>query len=366
MAQELKYKEVFGKILQSKLPFVLYKKPEDEEVFGLIQKDVNLWFVQDFEKDQGFVFAPYSNSEEKILIQSDAKLTFDMGELDITASGYKGMNVNGLFGSDVEAPDFETLREDHLLKVKKGIEAVKSGEVDKIVISREELWKAQKVDFSAIFKDLVNSYNDAFVYIWFHPLVGMWIGATPELLIEKDDEFIHSTAIAGTRKIEETGDWGQKEIKEQKLVSDYVVDVFEKNLLSSTRQFGPETIKAGKLEHLKTDVTGELSSASNINYLINSLHPTPAVCGLPLAKAKGFIEEIEGYKRDFYTGFLGELNIDNHTELYVNLRCLQVVRDGVKFFVGGGITEESNAEAEWEETVNKSKTLKDIVLNHLS
>lgn len=367
MSQKLKYKEVFGKILQSKLPFVLYKKPEEEEVYGLIQKDANMWFVQDFDKDQGFVFAPYISSEEKVLIKSDAKLIFDMGELDVTTStSYKGMNVNGLFGSEVIGPDSEKLRDDHLQKVKQCINEIKSGNLDKVVITREELWEAKNVDFSAIFKDLVNSYDDAFVYIWFHPLVGMWIGATPEMLVEKDDEFIHSTAIAGTRDIEDKSEWGHKEIQEQKLVSDYVVDIFEKNLLSSTREFGPETVKAGRLEHLKTDITGELSSSSNINYLINSLHPTPAVCGLPLAEAKEFINDTEGYSRDFYTGFLGELNIENHTELYVNLRCLQVVKEGVKFFVGGGITAESKAENEWNETVSKSKTLKDIVLNHLS
>jgi len=366
MNQKLKYKEVFGKILQSKLPFVLYKKPEEEEVYGLIQKDANLWFVQDFEEDKGFVFAPYSNSEERILLKSDARLIFEMDDLDISTSGYKGMNVNGLFGFDVEEPNMESLREEHILKIKKGIDAVKSGELDKVVISRSELWKAKKVDFSAIFKDLVNSYDDAFVYIWFHPLVGMWIGATPEMLLEKDDKFVHSTAIAGTRTIETKGDWGHKEVQEQKIVSDYVLDIFDKNLLSSVKEFGQETVKAGKLEHLKTDITGELSDASNINYLINSLHPTPAVCGLPLAKAKKFIESTENSNRDFYSGFLGELNIDNHTELYVNIRCLQVVKDGVKFFVGGGITAESKPESEWEETVNKSKTLKDIVLNHLS
>ena len=367
MSQELKYKEVFGKILQSKLPFVLYKKPEEEEVFGLIQKDANMWFVQDFEKDKGFVFAPYNNSEERILIKSDAKMTFDMENLDITVPANKGMDVNGIFNGEVSSPNFDSLKEEHLQKVKKAIEAVKSGIIDKVVITREELWTANRVDFSAIFKDLVNSYNDAFVYIWFHPLVGMWIGATPEMLVERDDEYIHSTAVAGTRKADDNNaEWGQKEIIEQKLVSDYVVDIFDKNLLSSVQQFGPETSKAGTLEHLKTDITGELSYSSNINYLVNSLHPTPAVCGIPLDKSKTFISAIEGYDRYFYTGFLGELNIDNHTEFYVNLRCLQVVKEGVKFFVGGGITKDSKPEDEWEETVNKSKTLKDIVLNHLS
>ncbi|MEN8138247.1 MAG: chorismate-binding protein [Bacteroidota bacterium] len=369
MSQVLKYKEVFGKILESKLPFVLYKKPEEEDVYGFIQKDVNIWFVQDFEKDQGFVFSPYEGEEEKILLKSDARLTFEMDDLDISTA-YKGMNVQGLFNDSVVAPDTEADKQKHINVVNKAIDSLKKGEIDKVVLTRAELWKAGKVNFSAIYRDLVNTYDDAFVYIWFHPMVGMWIGATPELLIEKDDNYIHSTAIAGTRKYNNAEDsvieWGSKELQEQKIVSDYIVEVFEKNLMTSIREFGPETIHAGKVEHLKTDITGEMSESTNFNYLIGSLHPTPAVGGVPLKKAKQFIKDNEGHRRDFYTGFLGELNIDNHTELYVNLRCLQVVRDGVKFFVGGGITEDSLAESEWEETVNKSNTLKDIVLNHLS
>lgn len=366
MSQALKYKEVFGKILESKLPFVLYKKPEEEDVYGLMQKDVNIWFVQDFDKDQGFVFSPFDKKEEKVLIKSDAKMKFDMDDLEIS-TGYKGMNVNGLFNEKVVGPDFEKEKNKHIALVNKAILSLKKGEIDKVVLSRAELWKAEKVDFSAIFKDLVNTYNDAFVYIWFHPLVGMWIGATPELLLERDDEFIHTTALAGTRKYCETNEkWGEKELDEQKMVSDYVVNIFDKNLLKEVREFGPETIQAGKIEHLKTDVTGELSNSSNINYLIRSLHPTPAVCGVPFDESRTFIKENESYNRDFYTGFLGELNLDNHTELYVNIRCLQVVKSGVKFFVGGGITKDSDAENEWQETVNKSNTLKDIVLNHLS
>lgn len=367
MSQALKYKEVFGKILESKLPFVLYKKPEEEEVYGLLQKDSNLWFVQDFEEDKGFVFAPYDSGQEKVLLKSDAVMIFEMDDLDIT-TGYKGMNVNTLFDDKVEGVDIQSEKNKHIEKVSKAIDALKSGELDKVVISRSELWNARKVDFSAIFRDLVNTYDDAFVYIWFHPLVGMWIGATPELLLEKDEKYIHSTAVAGTRAFDtdNSDEWGHKDLNEQKIVSDFVVNVFEKNLMTSVQEFGPETISAGKLEHLKTDVTGNLTEMSNFNFVVGSLHPTPAVCGVPVAKAKEKIEELEAYNRDFYTGFLGELNIGDHTELYVNLRCLQVVKEGVRFFVGGGITIDSIPEKEWEETVLKSNTLKDIVLNHLS
>ncbi|MCK5825149.1 MAG: chorismate-binding protein [Ichthyobacteriaceae bacterium] len=367
MGETLKYKEVFGKILESKLPFVLYKKPEEDDVYGIMQKNVNIWFVKDFDKDEGFVFSPYENEQERVLLKPDAKMKFEMDDLDIT-SGYKGLNVNGYFDQSVEQPDSLVNKIKHINIVEKAISDIKEGKLSKVVISREELWKAKKVDFAAVFQDLVNTYNDAFVYIWFHPMVGMWIGATPELLIERDDDYIHATSLAATRPLLEGVDeeWGDKEKDEQQMVTDFVLDTFEKNLLTSIQVHGVETVQAGGVEHLKTDVTGELTSASDINYLINSLHPTPAVCGVPFHKAQRFLKEHEGYERNFYAGFLGEINMNNHTELYVNLRCMQVVRNGVKLFVGGGITKDSNAESEWDETVKKSNTLKDIVLNHLS
>jgi isochorismate synthase len=362
--EKLKYKEAFAKILKSKLPFVLYSKPDEEDVYGFLQKDVNLWFVQDLEKDKGFVFAPYSSEQEKILIKSDAKLHFDMEGSD-EGFNFKSMQVDNLFENKVEGPDQKIEKEKHIKLVSKAIESLKDGELDKVVIAREELWKANKVDFSAIYSDLVFEYPEAFVYIFFHPLVGMWIGATPELFLEFDDESAHSNSLAATKKSDDNRAWTEKEEQEQQIVSDYIQEIFDKNMLNAVKTHGPRTVQAGALEHLKSDITGLVSEMTNFNYLINQLHPTPAVCGQPLDKAKEFIENNEGFNRYFYTGFLGELNIDDRSEFYVNLRCLQVVREGVKFFMGGGITAKSDPEAEWNETTAKSAVLKDIVLKHL-
>ena len=112
------------------------------------------------------------------------------------------------------------------------------------------------------------------------------------------------------------------------------------------------------------------------------MHPTPAVCGLPKEAAKAFILENENYNREFYTGFLGELNfeaqlkprsgkrnIENRayaitktsTQLYVNLRCMQLDGNNASIYVGGGITESSDAESEWHETVSKSLVIKSIL-----
>ena len=110
------------------------------------------------------------------------------------------------------------------------------------------------------------------------------------------------------------------------------------------------------------DFTPILSNAS-IKDFVSSLHPTPAVCGLPMKAAKDFIIKNEGYNREFYTGFLGALNFENEkTELFVNLRCMQYVENKkLALYVGGGITKDSNATLEWDETENKTKTMLDVL-----
>ena len=101
--------------------------------------------------------------------------------------------------------------------------------------------------------------------------------------------------------------------------------------------------------------------------LIDKLHPTPAVCGLPKETAKQFILKNEGYDREFYTGFLGELNIDfrtfkkDNSDLFVNLRCMEVEKNTATIYVGCGITKDSIPEMEYIETVNKSMTIRKVV-----
>ena len=134
--------------------------------------------------------------------------------------------------------------------------------------------------------------------------------------------------------------------------------------------------------HFQTDVNARLKQNISLSALIKNLHPTPATCGLPKDNAKSFILENENYNRKYYTGFLGELNfkqkstrnknrrnvennayalIKNETNLYVNLRCMQIKNNKATLYVGGGITKDSNPELEWQETVNKTNTMKSIL-----
>lgn len=190
-------------------------------------------------------------------------------------------------------------------------------------------------------------------------------------------------ALAGTQDFKGSLDvvWQDKEKQEQQLVTDFIID----HLKSSVERFtvsDVETVKAGNLLHLRTMISAQLKAQTSLKDIIESIHPTPAVCGLPKLASKQFILNNETYKREYYTGFLGELNLEttiaprsgrrnienrayavvrNSTQLYVNLRCMQIKNQQALIYVGGGITESSNPEKEWEETVSKSLVVKSVL-----
>jgi len=271
----------------------------------------------------------------------------------------------------------------HINRVKQGVEAINTSDIKKVVLSRQETVNLSETNPISIFKRLLERYKSAFVYCWYHPKVGLWLGATPETLIKIEGNRFSIMALAGTQDYKGSLDvvWQNKEKQEQQLVTDFIVD----NLKPSVDSFKVSdvaTVKAGNLVHLKTMISAQLKPDTPLKQVVKVLHPTPAVCGLPKESAKQFILEHEDYNREFYTGFLGELycettiaprsgrrNIENRayavsrtsTQLYVNLRCMQLKNQQAIIYVGGGITEGSNAESEWEETVSKSLVIKSIL-----
>ena len=148
--------------------------------------------------------------------------------------------------------------------------------------------------------------------------------------------------------------------------SEFILDNL-RTIASEVVVSSPYTAKAGNLLHIKTDIEGVLNENSTLREVVSVLHPTPAVCGLPKITAQDFILRNEGYNREYYTGFLGELNKDyttdaRETDLYVNLRCMQIKDNTAIVYMGCGITKDSVPEKEFIETVNKSMTMKKLIL----
>lgn len=338
-------------------PFVVYNKPNASEVFGLFQQNDDLNVITNQFDKQGFVFAPFNTTDRSVLFPLSAS-EFVRGEMLVTDT----IELQGVLSTNSDS------KSAHVELVKKGIEAIKKNHFKKVVLSRKEKVKCPEIDIIETYNKLLQTYPNAFVYVWFHPKEGLWFGATPETLLKVENNCFTTMALAGTQVYKEgvAPKWNPKEIEEQKIVTDYIVNklsIFSKELKISET----ETVKAGSLLHLRTEIKGELDvvKENGLFSLVDLLHPTPAVCGLPKEAAKQFILENEYYKRSYYTGFLGELNMgglhQNDSHLFVNLRCMEIKNNEALIFVGGGITKESNPEKEWEETVSKS----DIMLKVL-
>ena len=158
-------KDFFSYISQhynKNLPFVAYSLPNTFETKAVLQKDKALYKIEDY-NETGFVFAPFDIRKDAILMpysKSRTLLTLD----DIVIE------------KEEEKVHFDINNDEphHLHLVEKGIESINKGELQKVVLSRKETLDLEfPLDPLKVFKTLLNNYNSAFVYCWYHPKVGM-------------------------------------------------------------------------------------------------------------------------------------------------------------------------------------------------
>lgn len=331
---------------QNQLPFVVYAKPNEEILHGIFQNDAILHV---FENQKGFVFASFYNETNIVFPLTDSESCKEEINFEIEENSIQIEHKS----SESAQISFENL-------VQKGISEIEKGIFEKVVLSRK-IQVSQQVDFIKSYQNLLKKYPTAFRYLWFHPKVGLWMGATPEQLAKINDNTFETVALAGTQVVEENVTWHEKEIVEQQLVTDYIKSRTE-NLVESLQVSEAYTQKAGNLVHLKSDISGKLKSDISEIEVIKALHPTSAVCGMPLESARNFLLEYEKYNRKYYAGFLGEFQMQKQTNLFVNLRCCEIENDITTIYVGCGITKDSQADKEFIETENKAKTILSILV----
>lgn len=247
---------------------------------------------------------------------------------------------------------------------------IRATDIAKVVVSRlTERPLPDNFDPTDAFAELCVRYPQAFVSLVAIPGVGTWIGATPEVLLTVDSDSLTTMALAGTQRRPEDRPlaavtWGAKEKVEQEMVSAYIRAFFQQAGVAQVVEVGPHTVAAGNVVHLQTlfrvDAAGE-ARFTLANRVLQELHPTSAVCGMPKQKALAFILANEGYERSFYSGFLGPVHVAGESHLYVNLRCMRLGQSQATLFVGAGITANSDPAAEWRETELKAATMLSVL-----
>jgi len=340
---------------EQNLPFVIYSKPNSNITIGLFQSTDALYLLSNFSQE-GFIFAPFEFGTPCVFLKENVEIT---EEINTYSKTNFETSSNSSLEELSEKVNFENL-------VTKAINTIKLGSCKKIVVSRKEEVILNNFAIETSFKKMLNLYPTAFKYCMYHPKIGLWIGATPEQLVKVSGNEIKTVALAGTRLKQSALEWKVKEEQEQQFVTDYILENI-KPFVVETSISKPYTVAAGNIQHIKTDISAKINKLSSLKNIIEVLHPTPAVCGYPKNIALDFILKNENYQRTYYTGYLGELNYCFETnkyltsDLFVNLRCVQVKESEAEVFVGCGITIDSNPEMEYLETKNKSETMKKIL-----
>lgn len=328
----------------------------------------------------GFIFAPFCNAKERLFLEASHSFTFDDGQLRAQHTYTDDASANWW----TELPTASTVRphpastlpptphdDAFITLVEKCLAEIAEGQLEKIVPSRTKtIPLPEGFDLVETFQRLCATYPDAFISLVHIPGHGTWMGATPETLVSVEGQTIFKTvALAGTQRYQpgiplRDVTWTQKEIEEQALVERYIISCFKKIRLRDYEEYGPKTMVAGNLMHLRSDFRVDMKAMDFPHLgtrMLNLLHPTSAVCGMPLSPARAFLNKHEGYDRTFYAGFLGPVNVEDDTHLFVNLRCMQLAAQEALLYAGAGVTHDSIPEKEWEETEIKMNTLLNVI-----
>lgn len=240
--------------------------------------------------------------------------------------------------------------------------AILSKDVNKVVISREvKIQFDSIVNVESVIHNLLKQNINSFVFAYFKN-GKTFLGATPEILVQKEKNDILSFALAGTILRSDNNDELQKTIllkdsknrNEHQIVIDSIVDVMKKFtdelIVDDTKIL---TLK--NLHHLQTCIHG--SSNSSLLQWVKWLHPTPALGGHPVNKALQFIRNYEKHERGLYAAPIGIISGNGDGIFVAGIRSAMIEENIAYAYTGCGIVNKSNCKTEYIETNNKLKTI---------
>lgn len=357
--------------------FAIYRLPHQQQCTLILQTSgtpLELSSLTELNQRSGFVVAPFAmdDSHPLLLIRPD----------EVKEASLDAFEKYGTFSEKVthllresdalssrECHTFSEARQSYHESFAHFHQRLVAGDFRKLVLSRclSVPHSGDAAPF-ALFKTACSLYPRMFIALAYTPKSGLWLTATPEILLEGTSDRWCTIALAGTMKLD--GDalmgegahslWSTKNIEEQRVVASYIADRL-KPFAQHVLEEGPRTVRAANLVHLRSDFTFTLLNNKGVGELLQTLHPTPAVCGLPKEQAFRFILDHEPVPRQYYSGFMGPLDILQSTHLYVSLRCMQITASQYRLYAGGGLLKDSVEEQEWLETEAKLETMRSLL-----
>ena len=254
--------------------------------------------------------------------------------------------------------------------VKQATGAIDAGELAKVVVARE-VQAVGSIDPAVVLARLSSRFDSCAVF-GFGRGASCFVGASPEVLVELDDDVVTTFAVAGTapRGSTPAGD----DANAQRLASDpkeqaehhYVVEYLRTRLALAGVELDPtgetEVLTLPGIHHLSTMVSGRIAPEPGMALrLVGALHPSPAVGGTPSTFAQQWIAEHEGLDRGWYAGPVGWIDHRGCGSFYVALRSALISPGGMRLIAGAGIVAGSDPEQELAETDIKLAAILDVV-----
>jgi menaquinone-specific isochorismate synthase len=248
--------------------------------------------------------------------------------------------------------------------VAKAVQRIKAGELRKVVLARDvRAQAAADIDIRVLLARLAARSPGCYTFA----CAGL-VGATPELLIRREDRDVSSLVLAGTmaRGGSEADDavlssallHSAKNAEEHGYSVDSVRDLLGPLCEELRVDPAPFLLQMADYQHLATSVTGVLARDASALALAASLHPTAAICGTPAETALELIRELEGMDRGRYSGPVGWVDARGNGEWGIALRCGEIDGSGARLFAGNGIVAGSQPTEELAETETKFRPMR--------
>jgi menaquinone-specific isochorismate synthase len=240
------------------------------------------------------------------------------------------------------------------------VKELTNGPLKKVVLARElRLIFDGQIEAENVLDRLFSQQQESFIFA-FESNGDCFIGASPERLVKKQGNEIFSTCLAGSISRGETEQedrlLGEKLLTDQKnlIEHQYVVEMIKEALEESCHEMilpdKPQLMKIRDIQHLYTPVIGKCHKDTSLLLLVERLHPTPALGGLPKEAAVEKIREVEVLDRGFYAAPLGWADYRRNGEFAVSIRSGLLQGDEASLFAGCGVVADSEAESEYLET----------------
>jgi menaquinone-specific isochorismate synthase len=249
----------------------------------------------------------------------------------------------------------------------KALKELNAGSVEKLVLSRTYSFKLNTtIIWSILLTELFNRFSDCYLF-FIKKNDSVFFGSSPEMFLKVSDNIAEVESVAGSAargeksesdyELEKSLKTSDKNHQEHLLVSEFISEILIR-YSDNVRIIEEKQIrKLDNIQHLITRISAELNSNDNLFELIDSLFPTPAVCGVPKELAKDLIRKFEPHNRGLYSGLVGLMDFNGNCELAVSIRSALVKANKVTAFAGAGLVMNSNPKEEFLETNLKLNTI---------